>query len=97
MIVHMVALRLKPSTTAAEADALLDAVRRLPDQVPGILELRCGRNFSPARAHGFDLGVEVRFPGRAELQAYGPHPDHQRVSARIAEICADVCALDFEV
>jgi len=93
----MVALRLRAATTSEEADALMEAVRRLPEKVPGILELDCGRNFSPARAKGFDLGICVRFAGRAGLEAYGPHPDHQVVSRRIAELCEDVFAVDFEV
>lgn len=96
LVEHLVALRLKPTTTAAEVDALLATVRRLPEQIPGILDLQCGRNFSPGRAHGYEVALRVRFAGRAELAAYGPHPAHQPVSARIAELCADVLALDFE-
>ena len=90
------ALKLKATTSAAEADALIEAIRRLPDKVPGIVELQCGRNFSPARAQGYDIGVHVRFPGRAELAAYGPHPDHTPISARIGEICESVLVIDFE-
>ncbi len=93
----MVALKLKATTTSQDGDALIEAIRRLPERVPGILELRCGRNVSPARAHGYEIGVFVRFPGREELQAYGPHPEHQAVSRHIQELCADVLALDFEV
>jgi hypothetical protein len=96
LVEHLVALRLKPTTTEAQVEELLSAVRGLPAKVPGILELRCGRNFSPERAHGYDIGIRVLFPGRAELAAYGPHPEHLPVRARIAELCADVLAVDFE-
>ncbi len=96
VVEHLVALRLRPGVDPGAVDGLLAAVRGLPAVVPGILELQCGRNFSPARAHGFDIGLRVRFPGRAELAAYGPHPEHQAVLARIQELCDDILALDFE-
>jgi len=96
VVEHLVALRLKPETSRADADALLAAIRGLPAQVPGILELQCGWNISPARARGFELGVRVRFPGRAELAAYGPHPAHAVVSARIQQLCAEVLVLDLD-
>ena len=90
------AFRLKAGVSPDEVESLLAAIRGLPAAVPGILELQCGTNFSPARAHGYDLGLRVRFVGRAELEAYGPHPAHQPVLARVRELCDDVLALDFE-
>lgn len=96
MVEHLVFLRLRPGVADADVEALLAALRGLPALVPGILEMQCGRNFSPERAQGYDLGVHVRFPGTAELAAYGPHPAHQAVRARIAELCSDVLALDVE-
>jgi hypothetical protein len=96
VVEHLVLLRLRPGVGDGEVEGLLAALRGLPARVPGILELQCGRGFRPERAHGFDLGLRVRFPGRAELEGYDRHPDHQAVRARIAELCSDVLALDFE-
>lgn len=96
MVVHIVVLRLKADAAPAQVDELLAALGDLPAQVPGILALDCGRNFSPARAQGYDLGLVVRFRGKAELAAYGPHPAHQAVRRRIDALCSDVLVLDFE-
>ena len=96
MVEHLVLLKLKPATTSEQADELLAAIGSLPGRVPAIAEMQCGRNFSPARAHGYDIGIRVRFPGKAELTAYGPNPEHQKVVARIMELCDDLIALDFE-
>jgi hypothetical protein len=39
----------------------------------------------------------VRFTDRAALEAYGPHPEHQRVLQNfINPIRADTLALDYE-
>lgn len=96
MVVHIVVLRLKAEAAPAQVGELLTALRNLPAQVPGILDLDCGRNFSPGRAQGYDLGLVVRFPGQAELAAYGPHPAHQAVRRRIDALCSEVLVLDFE-
>ncbi len=97
LVEHLVILKLKPTTADAEAEALLASIRALPHKIPGILDLQCGRNFSPGRDHGFHLGVRVRFTDRAALAAYGPHPEHQPVSARLRDLCDDVLAIDFDI
>jgi hypothetical protein len=96
VVEHLVLLRLKPGVTPEEVDGLLAAIRGLPARVPGILGLQCGRNFSPDRAQGYDLGIHVRFARREDLAAYGPHPEHQKVVARIQDLCAGLIAVDFE-
>ncbi len=90
-------LRLRPGVAEEDAQTLIGELRALAGEIPGIMDLQCGRNFSPARAHGYDIGLRVRFPGKSELAAYGPHPAHQRVLERIGQLCADVLAVDFEV
>ena len=97
MVEHLVVLRLRPGVAEEEAEALIGELRALSGEIPGVMDLQCGRNFSPARAHGYDIGLRVRFPGKSELAAYGPHPAHQRVLERIGQLCVDVLAIDFEV
>jgi len=97
MVEHLVLFRWKEGVDSAAIDSALEGLRALKDQIPGILELTCGRNFSD-RAKGFDAGLYVRFAGRAALESYGPHPAHQRiVQELLAPIREDVIALDFEV
>ncbi len=89
-------IRLKPDAPRADVDSVLAGLRGLRQKVPGILDLSCGWNFSPGRDHGFHLGVRVRFTDRDALAAYGPHPEHQAVLARLREVCEDILAIDFE-
>ena len=96
MVTHVVLLRWKPTTSPEEAGATLAAVRGLADAVPGIVELRCGENFSRERAAGFEAALVVVLRDRAALAGYADHPRHLPVKARIAALCAQVLALDFE-
>ena len=96
MVEHLVLFRWKEGADSAAIESALEGLRALEDAIPGILELTCGHNFSD-RAKGFDAGLYVRFENRAALDAYGPHPAHQRVVQELlAPIREDVIALDFE-
>jgi Stress responsive A/B Barrel Domain len=70
--------------------------RGLKGKIAGIVDLSCGANFSQ-RAKGYTHGLVVRFTDRAALEAYGPHPEHQRIVQNlISPIRADILALDYE-
>jgi hypothetical protein len=97
MVVHVVLTKLKPTATPEQVDRAMAALNALPGRVPGLLEMKCGVNFSPARAQGYGFGLVARFEGRPELAAYGPHPEHQAASALLREVSDDLLALDFEV
>ena len=97
MIEHIVLFRWKPEATDAQVAAAVKGLQGLKGRVPGILDLACGADFSD-RAQGYTHGLVVRFPDRAALDAYGPHPAHQTVvQTQIKPIVADVLAFDFEV
>ncbi|HLK56997.1 MAG TPA: Dabb family protein [Chthonomonadaceae bacterium] len=96
MIEHIVLFRWQNDAAPEAIAAAVEALRGLKDTVPGILDLSCGENFSD-RAQGYTHGLVVRFPDRAALEAYGPHPNHQHVVQNfINPIRAEVLALDFE-
>jgi hypothetical protein len=68
----------------------------LKGKIAGIIDLSCGANFS-ARAKGYTHGLVMRFTDRAALEAYYPHPDHQRVVQNLINpIRADTLVLDYE-
>ena len=96
MIDHLVSIKLKPSTTPQQRQDLLAGLRGLRDQVPGVVDLTAGENFSE-RAQGFEIGVMVRFADRAALDAYGPHPAHQKVVQELLlPIREDIIVLDYD-
>lgn len=97
VVVHLVLTRLKPAATPEQLQRAIAALRALPGQVPGLLELDCGANVSPDRAQGYGFGLSARFASRADLAAYGPHPAHQAAAARLREVSEELAVLDFEV
>ena len=97
MIEHIILFRWKSETTAAQVAAVMEGLRGLKDQIPGIVTLACGTDFS-GRAQGYSHGLSVRFTDRAALDAYGPHPAHQAVVVnQIRPIVEEILGFDFEV
>jgi len=96
MIEHIVLFRWKEDASQDAIDRVVAELRALKGKIPGIVDLSCGANFSD-RANGYTHGLVVRFADRSALEAYGPHPDHQRVVQKLINpIRADILALDFE-
>lgn len=95
MVEHLVWFKLKDGVTTDEKGAMMSALRALKHQVPDILHLACGEDFS-GRSHGFEIGLVVRFATRAALDAYGPHPDHAAFGNNFRHLWDEVRALDFE-
>jgi len=96
LVEHIVLFRWTEEAGQAAIDNALAELRGLKDKIAGVVDLSCGANFSE-RAQGYTHGLVVRFTGRAALEAYIPHPEHQRVIQNfINPIRADVLAFDYE-
>ncbi|WP_018923482.1 Dabb family protein [Salsuginibacillus kocurii] len=97
MIEHVVILKFKEETTEAQRDEAAKKLQSLENEIPGIIDLKAGRNFSE-RGQGFDVGLTVRFEDKAALEAYGPHPKHKEVTSYLKEIgMVDIIVMDFEL
>ncbi len=95
MVEHILLLRWTEQASQEAIDAALAELRNLKDKIPGILDFSCGTNFSP-RAKGFTHGVVMRLSDRAAMEAFYPHPEHQRVVQEfINPIRADTLVLDY--
>ena len=96
MVEHLVLFRWKEGVDPSAIELALNGLRALREQIPGVLELTCGENFSD-RARGYHAGLFVRFTDRAALDAYGPHPAHQHVVQNLlTPIREETLALDYE-
>ncbi|MCW3095213.1 MAG: Stress responsive alpha-beta barrel domain protein [Chthonomonadaceae bacterium] len=96
MVEHIVLFKWKPEATAEQIEAAVTGLRGLKELVPNVLDLSVGENFTD-RGQGFTHGLVVRFPDRAALEVYGPHPAHQHVvQTFINPIRENVIALDYE-
>ncbi|CCW35530.1 Stress responsive A/B Barrel Domain-containing protein [Chthonomonas calidirosea] len=97
MIEHLVLFRWKEGVSETTIEEVMRRLRALPQQIEGILELNCGRDFS-GRSKGYTHALRVRFVNRQALENYGPHPAHQEVVQKlILPNTADILAFDFQV
>ena len=97
MIEHIVLVQFKPEVTEDQKSAIRQQLLTLRDDIPGIVELNTGTNFSE-RAQGFDTALRVRFTDRAALEAYTPHPKHQEVVQKMIATGVDnMIVVDFEI
>ena len=97
MIEHIVLFKWKNTATPEQIEAVLSGLKQLKSQIPSIVDLSCGENFSP-RSQGFQHGLVVRFEDKAGLEAYQLHPAHQEVVQKLIKpILADIIAIDYEI
>ncbi|MFC4766221.1 Dabb family protein [Effusibacillus consociatus] len=98
MIEHIVILKFSPETTTEQKDQVIQKLKDLKQQIPGILDLQCNYNFCP-RSQGFEIGLTVRFESKQALEEYGPHPKHQEAVSYMREVAklSDIIVVDFEI
>ncbi len=96
MIHHLVWFKLSDDIQDSDVEQLKTNLLEMPAQIPQIVSLSCGRDFS-GRARGFEFGLSVQFHTREDGQLYDKHPAHQEFIAKSKHFWRDVMALDFEV
>lgn len=95
MYIHMFAFRFKAGVTDEQKDRIVAAIRKLRDEIPGILETWVGRNDSP-RGQGYELGGVMKFADKAACEAYGAHPVHQKLLSWLMPLIEPI-EVDFNV
>jgi len=96
MFVHLVLIKFKPEVAhtdprVAEWRSMFVALEGVCD---GIVRMEHGWN-TTHRPIAYDYGINMAFATRADLDAYGPHPKHQEVVAKLRPI-ADWIICDYE-
>ncbi len=94
MVIHTFAFRWKDGVTAEQKARVVAEIRGLQGQIPGLLETWVGENFS-LRSQGYALGGVMKFVDRAALEAYTPHPVHQKLLVWLMPLIEAV-EVDFE-
>ena len=91
---HIVWLKPNEGVSNTFMDKLLASVEALKGQVPGIVDISTGRNFTD-RAQGYTYGLIVTLTNKEALSAYIDHSLHQTVGAQLKANCT-VVAMDYE-
>lgn len=93
MFRHVVLFRWVEGVTAAQVDAVVEALRGLPATVPSIRAYAVG----PAVSGTHDFAVVADFDDEDGWRAYDEHPDHDRVRHElIAPLAADRAVVRYE-
>ena len=102
MVWHLVLMKPRADLAAADAEALVDALRRAVRAIPTVREVRLGRrvmhgagyeNLAPDSA---DFMVSIGFDDLAALQTYLRHPAHEELAARFYGSLSSALVYDFE-
>ena len=94
MISHLVLIRLRGGLGHEREERFLAQAREVLGPIPGVRDLKVGRNLRPDATHPFALVMD--FADEAALKAYQVHPEHQRFLADIiGPIVEDKQVLDY--
>jgi len=95
MICHVVLYRMKVGATGHDEERLIDEARKRLPLLPGVKNLRAGKNIEPAE-EGYSVALVMDFDDVSALEAYRVHPDHQFFVKRIAEpLVSEIRRFDF--
>jgi hypothetical protein len=98
MIRHILLLQQRAGATSQDIDACRAGLAGLVGSMPGLMNFHWGHNIAPPeRRGGFTHGFSMDFVDQASLDAYGPHPQHQVVAAKVRETFERIVVFDFAI
>lgn len=99
MYEHLVVFRFNEQYEPSREQDLVQALRALKKQIPGIIDLTAGVNVTEEQenVHGYTLGLRVTFENQEALRAYGPHPAHQKFVSMLDGILENVVVVDYPI
>lgn len=93
---HVVIFKFKDDAPAAEVARVEKAFASLKTNIPLIQDYEWGTNVSPeGKADGFTHCFFVTFKCKADLEAYLPHPEHQKFVAGLKGLIDKVLVVDY--
>ena len=95
MYIHTFAFRWRPEVSEEQKDRVVSEIKKLQGHITGLVATYVGKNISP-KGQGYELGGVMQFSDRAALDAYGPHPVHQKLVSWLMPLI-DAIEVDFEV
>jgi len=96
MLIHVVCWKYKNEITDEVRRDHIAKLRSLPKVIDNIESFEVGADILHLE-RSFDTGLVAKFAGRAELDAYADHPEHQKVVALGKQIAERAISVDFEV
>lgn len=96
MITHIVLMKFKADTSAAQKAEAVQRLKAMVGRVPSVRELEVGLHGAADSARSGDLGLVVRLADFAALAEYADDPVHVQVKHFLAELLQSSTVVDFE-
>ncbi|MEW6637499.1 MAG: Dabb family protein [Actinomycetota bacterium] len=95
MVDHLVFFAVREDVSPEDVEDLLASIRGLKDEVPSVVDLSAGEDFS-GRSGDYTHGIFARFEDAAGLQEYMEHPAHLAVVEKLEERTTGRIVCDYE-
>jgi hypothetical protein len=95
MVDHLVFFAVREDASQGEVEDLVASIRGLRDDVPSIIDLAVGEDFS-GRSGGYTHAIFARFRDTAGLREYMEHPAHLAVAEKLDATTTDRIVVDYE-
>ncbi len=95
MVDHLVFFAVKDEASGEEVEDLLASIRGLKGEVPGVVDLSVGEDFS-GRSGDYTHALFARFEDAAGLQKYMEHPAHLAVVEKLGATTSGRIVADYE-
>jgi hypothetical protein len=93
---HIAWFRFKDGVSDERIDQHMRAVRTLPDLVPVVRAIECGKSYTD-RGGGLTHCIIVTLPDRASLPLYLEHPAHVPIAEALVGDIAELRAMDLDL
>lgn len=94
MVKHIVIWKLKEENKAENASKIKEALEALNGQIPGLLHLEVGFDFSKQESSG-DIVLYSEFDTQQSLDAYVIHPKHVAAGQTVRNATCDRRMIDY--
>ena len=93
---HVVLLKFKDASSAADVKKVEDAFRALPSKIKSVKGFEWGKNNSPENINqGFTHCFFVSFETEKDREEYLPHPDHKAFVGVLTPHLDKVLVIDY--
>ena len=96
MLRHVVLLKFKKGAPESAIGEIEKGLGKLPDIIPEIMEFQFGRDVLRSE-RSYDFALVSEFENLEAMQRYQIHPAHQKVVAKIKELCESLVVVDFQI
>lgn len=103
MVAHVVLFTPKPSTSAEDRQAFVDALEAALRGIPSVVRATVGRRFVAGRSYDalattpYEYLAVLEFASRDDLRRYLDHPAHTALAQEFYDHLQVAAAFDFDV